>query len=186
MYSAGTRRAFTLFEMIVVLMIVVIAGALAYHSLASMQPYYRVNAGMDAVRGAWAQARAHAIEEGRPYRFSVEPGGVFFRVAPDREDYWGGGTPSNDPDGPGYVHEEGLPGGVQFVINGDPSANPPAAPPGRDEDRKPSGRWNTTCVFLPDGTAREDVRIIFQVAGSRPLQLYLRGLTGATSVTTLR
>jgi prepilin-type N-terminal cleavage/methylation domain-containing protein len=185
MTARGKRRALTLFEILVVLMILVISAALAYYSLNAMSPYYKVNAGMDSVRAAWAQARARAIEQGRPYRFSVEPNGPFFRVAPDRDDYWNGGTPSDDPEGKGYVHEEALPGGVAFVINGDPTGAPPAAR-GNDADRRPSGRWNTTCVFQADGTAREDVRIVFQMAGTKPMQLYLRGLTGATSVTTLR
>ena len=39
-------------------------------------------------------------------------------------------------------------------------------------------------VFLPDGTAREDVAIAFVVKGARRTTLNLRGLTGSTSVTT--
>jgi hypothetical protein len=37
-------------------------------------------------------------------------------------------------------------------------------------------------VFLPDGTAREDVAIAFLVKGARRTTLQLRGLTGSTSL----
>jgi hypothetical protein len=47
-----------------------------------------------------------------------------------------------------------------------------------------SDAWATTVVFLPDGTAREDVKITFQVRGARPTALHLRGLTGNVSVQT--
>ncbi len=181
-----TRPAYTLLEIIVVMAIIVLASAIAYPSLNTMYGYYKVNAGMDMVRGAWAQARARAIEQGRPYRFSVEPDGGFFRVAPDEEAYWGnGGAPADDFEGKPYIFEDKLPGGVRFIVNGDPVANPPAPPTIKEEDRKPSGQWSTTCVFNCDGTAREDVRIVFQVRGARPMLLQLRGLTGASSATTL-
>jgi hypothetical protein len=31
---------------------------------------------------------------------------------------------------------------------------------------------------MPDGTARDDVEIFFQVKGARPTSIYLRALTG--------
>jgi hypothetical protein len=37
-------------------------------------------------------------------------------------------------------------------------------------------------VFLPDGTAREDAEIVFQVPGARSATLSLRALTGIVSV----
>ena len=37
-------------------------------------------------------------------------------------------------------------------------------------------------TFLPDGTTKEDVEIVFTGAGARPLDVKLRALTGAVSV----
>lgn len=177
-----TRTGFTLFEVLLVVAIILIATALAVPALSSMQGGYKVQGAVDSVRAAWAAARAAATEQSRPYRFAVETGGRHFRVAPDEESYWSGGSgPSDDPSGPGRIVEGALPAGVRFVINGDPGAPPPEAT-AAEEKAPPSGQWETACVFRHDGTAREDVRIVFQVRGAAPMQLELRGLTGiATS-----
>jgi hypothetical protein len=49
------------------------------------------------------------------------------------------------------------------------------------EEPVKGGNWNTTVVFLPDGTARDNVKIVFQIRGCRPITLRLRGLTGDVS-----
>jgi len=183
------RHAFTLIELMLVLVILVLATGIVVFSMRSAQGSYRLTAAADAVRAAWATARSRAIEEGRPYRFAVEPGGRHFRVAPDAESYWAGGNgsgPAEDPDGPGTILVNHLPPGVRFLINGQPGQLPPLDEPVASAQAAPSGQWDATCVFLPDGTARPDVRIVFQSSGATPLELYLRGLTGTSSVHRLR
>lgn len=176
------RTGFTLFEVILVVAIIVIAAAIAVPTLSSMQGSHRVQGAVDSVRAAWATARAAATEQSRSYRFAVEPGGRHFRVAPDEESYWSGGSgPAGDPVGPGRIVEGALPPGVRFVINGEPGQQPPE-PTAAEAAAPASGQWETACVFRHDGTAQEDVRIVFQVRGAAPMQLELRGLTGiATS-----
>jgi prepilin-type N-terminal cleavage/methylation domain-containing protein len=183
----GTRRsAFTLLELLIVLAMLAIFAGLAVVSMRASQGSYRVLAATDAVRGAWALARARAIDEGRPYRFSVEPGGRHFRVAPDWDSYWSGGTGEDDPDGPGAILENNLPVGVRFIINGQPGQLPSEDEPLAAAQAPPSGQWDTICVFEPDGTARQDVRIVFQTSGALPTQIYLRAMTGVSSVTRIR
>jgi type II secretory pathway pseudopilin PulG len=178
------RRGTTLFELILVMVILIIVAAISVPSLGSMYGSYKLQAAVDSVRSAWAEARAHAIDEGRPYRFSVQPDGKAFRVAPDQDEYWTGhGGPSNDAEGPGYVLERSLPSGVRFSLGGE-AAPPPADEPDRfdlKEERVQGGNWSTVFVFRPNGTAREDVRIVFRVNGTRPITLNLRGLTGDVS-----
>src|SRR5262245_40719595 len=106
MTARSRRSGYTLFEVVLVAAVVLILAALAYPSLRGMYGGYRVTAGVDSVRAAWAQARGRAIEEGRPYRFAVEPNGTHFRVAPDHSDYWSGSPPSEDPEGKGLVLEQ--------------------------------------------------------------------------------
>ena len=108
MTTRSRRRGFTLLEVLLTAAIIVMLGAITYPSLQSSYGYYKLHGGIDSVRAAWAMARAHAIEEGRPYRFSVEPNGSHFRVAPDGQDYWSGSAPSDDPRGKGYVLEQPL------------------------------------------------------------------------------
>jgi type II secretory pathway pseudopilin PulG len=178
--NARTRRnAFTLFETIIVLAVLVISTAVAIPSLRAMQGSYRLNGAVDSFRSSWAQARARAIEESRPYRVSIEPDGSHFRIAPDLEDYWTGTPPQDDPAGRGYIKEDCLPGGVRFALNNAPSLASDDATPGA---APAPDAYSTAVVFLPDGTAREDVRVVFNVRGCKPKTLELRGLTGASTV----
>jgi len=182
------RSGSSLIEILLVMAILVVVSAVTIPSLQSMYSSYKLNGSVDSVRSAWADARARAIEEGRPYRFAVEPAGSSYRVAPDQPEYWNGGDgPSDDPNGHGLVLARSLPSGVRFAVNGEePPSHVPAEPTKDTLAEKPvtSANWSTAVVFLPDGTAREDVQVVFTVSGCRPVTLQLRGLTGHVSVQT--
>ena len=45
-----------------------------------------------------------------------------------------------------------------------------------------SGGYECLVVYLADGTARDDVQIMFGKEGTRPIGLQLRALTGAVSL----
>jgi len=179
------RPGFSLLEVMLVCAILVFAAAMAYPSMKNLHAYYKLQGAVDSVRAIWAQARAKAIEEGRPYRFGVEDQGTNFRVAPDDDSFWGGGQGSSG----GMVMEESLPAGVRFTTGGNDSGSGPA------EDNSITSKQQTrtvspasfvkAAVFLPDGSARQDVRIVFRIAGVRPMAVRLRGLTGTSSVETL-
>src|SRR4051812_8928684 len=124
MKTKTRRSGASLIEVVVVMAIVIIVAALAVPSIRGMYGSYKLNGAVDSVRSAWADARARAIEEGRPYRFAIEPEGSAFRVAPDHPDYWNGtdSAPQDDPNGAGLVLEKSLPGGVRFTVNGEGAA----------------------------------------------------------------
>jgi len=180
------RPAASLLEVMVVMAIIIIVSAITVPSLQSMYGSYKLNAGVDSVRSAWADARERAINENRPYRFAVEPGGSSFRVAPDDPVYWEGGNgPEDDPNGQGMILEKSLPGGVRFAVNGETPADASDEVNTSLEEKPVSGaNWTPAIVFLPDGTAREDVKMTFHVRGSRAVSLQLRGMTGNVSVQT--
>lgn len=185
MTARKRRRGFTLLEVLLATAVLLMLTAVCYPSLRSSYGYYKLTGGIDSVRAAWAMARARAVEEGRPYRFSVEPNGSRFRVAPDRSDYWSGSTPDDDTQGKGLVLEQALPGGVLFSVNGQPSAKLPEdkSAPGSEDKATFSGvEWSTAVVFLPDGTAKDDLDILFEVRGTRAARVRLRGLTAAVTV----
>jgi len=182
------RSAFTLLELIMVLTILVILGALAYPSIESMYGSYRVEAAADQVRTAWAEARTHAVNEGRPYRFSVVPGKRNYRVAPVGESFWSGRADGGDSDSQPYILDDVLPKTIGFTI-GD------AAPGSTEEtpdDSSPPGEVDPThwsdgdsmVIFLPDGTVRNDFMLTLRAPGVKPLALKLRALTGSVTTVT--
>ncbi len=184
------RAGFTLFEMMLVLGILVVLAAMIYPSLDAMYGGYRLTASADQVRAAWASARAHAMDDGRAYRFAVVPGKGNFRVAPDSPEYWAGngGSPSDaDLATQPLILEEALKGIGFTTLDAVPSG-------GLDQGADsvlPLGsvdpnQWTTVATFLPDGTARDDVTIVLEARGARPVVLTLRGLTGFVKMTSFR
>ena len=78
-----------------------------------------------------------------------------------------------DPNNPGVVIEESLPQGVRFGTKGSP------VDPNSDEGT--GGDYVTIAIFLPDGSAMEDVEVTFGGKGAaNTITLRLRGLTGAS------
>jgi prepilin-type N-terminal cleavage/methylation domain-containing protein len=179
------RRGFTLLEVVLVMAVIVMLVTLAYPSYVASQGYFKITAAVDSMRAACAQARAHAIEEGRPYRVAIVPDTGNFRVAPDSPEFWAGSAPSFDPENPSLVLEQALPKGVRFSLQG--PANPANLPdndggPEDDPSTVAPGSWSNLITFNPDGSAREDVEILFQVRGAQPVKIQVRGLTGTTRV----
>jgi Tfp pilus assembly protein FimT len=186
MARSSQRRSYTLLELVLVCAILVMVSALTFPSLDGMYGQYKMTAAIDTVRAAWSLAKAHALEEQQPYRFAVVPGQGNFRLAPDSGDYWGNGDPPapDDPDNPPAIVEDALPRGVVFAMDSNNSAPPSDANADTSAQvgQVSSSDWSTTAVFLPDGTARDDVQIVFQVKGTRPMVIQLRAVTGVVSV----
>ena len=186
-----SRRGYTLFEMVIVVALIVLLSGLAIPSIESMYADYKLQSAVDQVGGKWALARTRAVTDGRPYRFSVGPGGDSFRVAPDDSQFWGGDAPpAADGTVTPLVVEDSLPRGIQFAVpdttdpnTTDPSGAgqpAPSAVPNSSATGSGSG-WNTVAVFLPDGTAQQDVEIVFRMPNCAPVSLCLRALTGGVS-----
>ena len=184
------RPAYTLFELMLVLVLLILLAAIAYPSLDSLLATFRMNAAADMVRANWADARAYAMNEGQPYRFAIIPNKGNFRVAPDNPDYWSNNTPPSapDPNNPPLVVDDSLPKGVRFstpdslstsFLN---SGGDSSLPVGTVDPNS----WTTIVTFLPDGTTKDDVEIIFTGGGVRPLDIKLRALTGAVTVQPLQ
>ena len=182
------RPGYTLFELMLVLALLVILAAIAYPSLDSLLGTFRMNAAADMIRAHWADARAYAMNEGQAYRFAVVSGKGNFRVAPDKPDYWSGNDPAPpDQNNPPLVVDDALPRGVRFATpdnyqttgmdSGDSSTPVGTVDP---------NSWTTIVTFLPDGTTKEDVEIVFTGNGTRPLDIKLRALTGAVTVRPLQ
>lgn len=164
------RPGLTLIEVLLVIAVLIALSAVAYPTLAAMYGDVKVKAAADDVRAAWADARSRAIEDGRTYRFSVQPGTGKFRVAPDADGFWdGSGGEPGEGEAPPFIHEGDLPNGIHFQLGDGLPAD--------------GGGWTTVVVFNPDGGANADVEIELQEDDdSTPLVVKVRAMTGAVSV----
>jgi len=104
-------------------------------------------------------------------------------VAPDLPTFWSGtGSTSGDSSSESIVRADALPAGIVFSTTGSPLQ------PGRDEQthNEPSkvgaSDYKSVAVFLPDGTAREDCKLLICSRNGSPLWVMLRSLTGEVSV----
>lgn len=183
MTTARIRRGYTLLELALVMALLVLLAGLAYPSLKSWYPYFKMNAAVDAVQTAWVQARTRAIDDGRPYRVAIVPGAGHFRIAPDAPEFWSGEGPGSDRDA--FVLADSLPEDVRFVLGPD-DGGAPAGGLGQGVAQEVSpDAWQRVVDFLPDGTASEDVEVVLRLEGTRAMKLRLRALTGSITVTRL-
>jgi hypothetical protein len=177
------RPAFTLFEVVLVLAVLVVVVAISIPSIESIINSRMVDAGADTVRAAWAKARAQAMNDGIPYRFSVIPNRGNFRIAPDFPDFWAGNGSSPvsmDSANPPFIFENFVAKGVRLIPGNSSGgkigedAGGTILPP----DTIDPAQWITIAVFMPDGNARENALLRLDSKGARSIQLELRGLTG--------
>jgi prepilin-type N-terminal cleavage/methylation domain-containing protein len=150
------RKGYTLFEIIVVMAIILVAGAVAVPTIRNMMGDTPVKAAADQVKSRLAEARAKAMEEGKPYRFEVR-GDNTFRVGPD-----------DDFEGPSVL-DDTLPRDVSFSQGG-------------NNNNTQNGNGSSSVVFLPDGSASSDFDLPLTQQGSAPVTLKLNKTTGAANV----
>jgi Tfp pilus assembly protein FimT len=155
-------------EIVLVLALLVVMGALAIPAIDAMQAGPRLTAATDMVRARLSEARVHAIEQRLPYRFAVKSGTGTFRAAPDTTDFWDDATtgPAGQGDGSGWTFEGTLPDKVSFT-----------APDGASS----SGEWQTITTFQADGSANNDAEVTLHTQGASPATVRVRGTTGAVS-----
>ena len=80
------RAGFTVLELMVVLTIILLLGAIVAPSLVGYWANNRTKAGADTVTARLADARGAAISEGRAYRVCASADGRQVRVCPDESE----------------------------------------------------------------------------------------------------
>lgn len=164
------RRGYTLLELLCVIAVLVVLGAVVLPTLSGMFLDTRVKAGADLVISHCSDARSYAIEHGRSYQVFVSPDYKRLRVGPDESEQpeqSGSSTPT-----PPFVRETDLPTAVTLVpIN-----------TGADAGTSTNG-WLKLVTYKPDGTCRE-AAAQFEVRedGVVPLVVNVRGMTGSVVV----
>ncbi len=160
-----TRNGFSLMEVILVMVILVAIAAVAVPVVSSMLTANNLDAAKDTVDAGLKKARNKAREEGRAYKFAVKANTGAYRIAPDSDEFWGGGKASD-----GQVIEGKLPEKVCF-----------SQPQGVGSSGG-SGDWSTVATFLADGTALDDGQVGIAFEGSSsPVTISVKAATGSIS-----
>jgi prepilin-type N-terminal cleavage/methylation domain-containing protein len=166
--TSAPRHGYSLIELLVVMALILLVGAVVVPSLDSFMRDTNVKGAADLCVARLADARSNAIEEGRAYRFSSNPQGTRIRVSPDELD--SSGVPLESPELPPRIVELDLPKGVILSPDG----------------QQPSGDdgWITLITYLPDGTCKETNSPDFKLTelGTVPYIVQIRSLTGAVTV----
>lgn len=180
------RPGYTLLEVTLAVVVVAIIGAVSIPYIQAMYGHDRVLTAADSIRAGLADARSHAMIEGRAYRVAVVPNTGNFRVAPDSPAYWSGSGSGNSSSSEGaWVQAQKLPNGICFTI-GSKDAPVALATSSRDDgtaaDVTDLTEYSSTATFLPDGSATEDKEITLSIPGSKPVVLKLRAATGTVTL----
>lgn len=170
--AAPHRDGYTLLELLVVLAVIILIGAIIVPGLSGTQGNTKVKAAADDATAAIALARSHAIAEGRNYRIAVSQDGTKIRVSPDDPAALDPGA-DEDAAKP-FVTERQFEKGVTLV----PIIT------GSEMSTADSEGWIRLATFLQDGTCREAYDPDFEIreVGVRPLVIQIRALTGHTTV----
>ena len=77
------RLGYTLLEMLVVLAVLLIIGAIIIPTVSGLTGNTKVKGAADAVKARLLEARLNAMEQGRPYVFAISSDGTKLHVGPD-------------------------------------------------------------------------------------------------------
>ncbi len=166
------RTGYTLFEILVILVLLIILGAAILPTMNGFYSNTRQRSAADTVRSRLADARVKAMERGQAFRVAVHIEKNRIRLGPDGEDF--ASRIADDPPAlDSLVTEDKLdPATAEVVVESG------VEPPFTD-----AAGWVTIATFLPDGTCREgNVVVAVREQNFQPILIQVRGVTGSTRV----
>ena len=167
------RAAYTLMELMIVIALILAITAISMPVIGTMLDDARLEGATDMVRAKTAEARAYAMEEGKPWRVAYIPGTGVIQVAPEDSADWEQMEQSIIAK-PGLFRDQ-LPKNVYLGTSaGDITS--------ASETPTPGGAWQTIAVYSYDGSAREDSITYFGKYGTPPTAMELRALTGSVTI----
>lgn len=180
--SLRSQRGFTLLEIMLVLLILVLVTALAVPTLSGALDGFRLKKSTDIVRAAWARTRNDAMETGRIYVFRYEINGSRYWSEP----WFAADDTTADPDefqsvapSPGRF----LPDTITFA-DGQTQSTARSIEVEDDVPNSPSLNEKSLgrpIIFYPDGTT-STARLFLKNDSDGMIAIDLRGLTGIASV----
>ena len=183
------HRGLTLLEILLVLALLVIIGAIASPAIGRFVETQQLRDSASLIRGEWARARVQAMKSGRIHVFRYEPSGKHFVV-----DFWmaqddlleaGDDTAVASP-AAGEVpwDAEALPDGVTFAY-GQAEAQALEEQIATDVAATTNSAtgigWSPPVLFYSDGTTSSADVVLMNDRGNA-IRITLRGLTGIGTV----
>ena len=168
------RPGFTLLEMMAVLAVILVIGAVVVPTINGLYGNSRQKGAADLIRARLADARALAMEDGKPYRVCVHQDGTRVRIGPDAADFGTQQIEENAGTALAKFKEDKFDTATTAGLQADPDV---VAPP-----PDPSG-WVTIATYTPDGTCRETNTVVEIKEGKfPPLLIQIRGVTGGSRI----
>ncbi|QDT37945.1 prepilin-type N-terminal cleavage/methylation domain-containing protein [Stratiformator vulcanicus] len=163
------RRAFTLFELLLVLAVLAVIAGMVVPTLSGAMSTRPLRGAADQIRQVLTTARRDAIDAGVPMRFEFETGTNIFRVALLFDVSAGAveSTAIETPPGVTFIGEDRLDGDIVFA---------------ESEGLSLTAQSDAAAVFFyPDGTS-DSAQIRLVDDANHSIVIKLRGLTGAVTV----
>jgi type II secretory pathway pseudopilin PulG len=178
------HNGLTLVEIILVLTLLVIVGAVSVPMLGGSFSRAGLQSASDLLRAAWSKGRLAAMQSGQSYVFRFEPNGARYQLLafeqldlPESQQ-----LPADNPDA---EHSESdilrlslnrLPDGITFA-HGDVSDSSEVAATYGSAD---GGPWSAPILFRADGTT-SDASLVLKNENGQTIRVTLRGLTGISN-----
>jgi prepilin-type N-terminal cleavage/methylation domain-containing protein len=179
--------AFTLFELMIVLAIIVAVTAMAAPSMMERVRSGRVQEAAEDVREVLASCRTYAIESGVDYHFRFESGGHFAIAIPAEQNVSLGNSSDADDDTAEFLYRSvELPETIFLRTRHDDTSGSetlegPAFGDLSNSETLKSKNWSMPVLFRFDGSA-EDKTFRVMDEQQRSCEISVRGLTGAISL----
>lgn len=194
MARAQQRQGVTLIEMLIALAILIVLVSLTYPSSRRLLLNYDLKEASQGVRDGLGRARNRAVREGVTYQALFELNGQWFVIIP--QDTGLSSTAGTETTNANLANTTSdtiwkltgkLPEDLEFRYLTDSQVM--AAPVSPEMFAGLSNasdlaqvQWGPAIMFRPDGTADDAVIEIFHPEQKRLVQVYIRGLTGAVSL----
>jgi len=187
----------TLFEVLLVLILLVVMGSLAKPALEGTLASFRLQRGVDQVLADWAKVRTKAIEDGQVYQFRFSQDSNEYRVDPwyadenyqpsdrDQEDVesssatvFSDSSEEEEEDNIEWQFKAEVSETIVFVSGQQAVVQPPDTREIETLESEDSTEWSAPILFFPDGTTSE-ASLLLRNENELYQRATLRALTGS-------
>jgi Tfp pilus assembly protein FimT len=194
---SSRRAGYTIMELLVVLVVLVILGAVLVPTLSSYYGNSRQKAAADLIRSKVVEARAKAMEQGIWYRVAINQDKTRIRMAPDGPNF-SSLTPGSSGSYDAQASEDKFDKVTAEVTNNTTDSQSASSQSSFDMQASDGstntsvlinggvavdGDWVTVMTVGPEGICKEDFATVTVKEGDfQPILIQVRGLVGSAGI----